>query len=308
MNVSNEFKSIIAKLSPKDVIQATDRSTVWRIDDYIVKAKVITQRPELLRFQLEVDIHKFLASNEETRPYVAGYVGSHIVESHETDDGVEIPTTGYYIQENVRGLDLEKYLNQTKNPADAKQLCATLQKGLDTLHKHVLHNDIKPENIVVVSPSDVKFIDFESACMIHVTGGYSSCSLQNKIGSPWGWGTPQYYPINIAEGLRKRKPYDILMDRYALGKVLLHVIAGGDSADMERIFREYMEPVLRTNTHDFIYEDIQGNTLVATELERMRRNFGIQRNTRKSSKSKTKSKSKSKSKSKTRSKSKSSEK
>ena len=291
------MQDIIGSMTHADILQSTERSTVSRTKYkdtyYIVKSKIFYERSDALRFQLEVDIHAFLASKQETQVYVAGYIGFLIVQSYETGEGVEIPTTGYYIQENINGVDLHTYLSTTPaNNTAAMELIATLKKAVDSIHMNIYHNDIKPENIVVVSPTDVKIIDFETACFIHEKSGYSSCSLQNKIGNPWGWGTPNYYPINIAEGSRKRKPYDILMDRYAVGKVILQIInrmmvektvmknyTEDDTIVIKKYtedtFREYMEPVLRTNTHQFIGEDINSNTLVQSERNRIKRNYTL---------------------------------
>jgi serine/threonine protein kinase len=296
-------RDIIGSTTHVDILQSTERSTVSRTKYkdtyYIVKSKILNERADVLRFQLEVDIHAFLASKQETQAYVAGYIGFLIVQSYETGEGVEIPTTGYYIQENIQGVDLHTYLSTPTNNTAAIELINTLKKAVDSIHMYILHNDIKPENIVVVSPTDVKIIDFETACFIHEKSGYSSCSLQNKIGNPWGWGTPNYYPINIAEGSRKRKPYDLLMDRYALGKVILQIInrmmvvkfiSNQYSEDDTKViqhytedtFREYMEPVLRTNTHPFTGEDINSNTLVQLERNRIKRNYTIRKNTQRS--------------------------
>jgi serine/threonine protein kinase len=301
MNVSNDdlITDIIENLSTGDIIQSTERSVVSRTTyntvQYIVKSKVLTERPDLLRFQLEVDIHKLLASSIETQPYVAEYIGHRIIPSYETDDGVEIPTTGYYIQENIQGIDLQNYLTNipAKDTTAAVQMIDTLVKAVNAIHTYIFHNDIKPENIVVVSPTDIRIIDFETACLNKETKGYASCTLQNKIGNPWGWGTPNYYPINIAEGSRERKPYDILMDRYALGKVLIHIVTTmiGENvlkqSYIRDIFREYMEPMIRTNTHDFKIDDANINVDMLVKKEQELYAVGGKRNTRKRTRKQT---------------------
>lgn len=65
------------------------------------------------------------------------------------------------LQEYIEGVTLDKYLEQSISKAQKRSLLRDILSGVDYLHhRGVLHNDLKPENIIVNTNGSARIIDF----------------------------------------------------------------------------------------------------------------------------------------------------
>jgi len=71
----------------------------------------------------------------------------------------------YYLTEFIEGITLEQWIKENPNPAvqDVIYIVEQIEKGLRALHRReILHQDIKPANIMIDTNGEVKIIDFGS--------------------------------------------------------------------------------------------------------------------------------------------------
>lgn len=89
---------------------------------------------------------------------------------------------GAVFQEYVDGLSIQQMIEQDdprlKSPQFLERMCRQLLEATDYLHSHgVVHNDIKPENVMITRINDqVKLVDLgcASSDMWNATEGYTS--------------------------------------------------------------------------------------------------------------------------------------
>ncbi len=125
----------------------------------------------------------------------------------------------YIIMERLCGKDLRSKLGgrgRSLDLDDALKLMDSLCEVVDYLHgQFVVHLDLKPENIICLSDSKIKIIDF----------GLASCrslpdllglDLQNPLGTPW------YIAPEQLLGERADPKCDI----YAMGMILYEMLTG----------------------------------------------------------------------------------
>lgn len=71
----------------------------------------------------------------------------------------------YYLTEYIEGITLEQWIKENPKPAvqDVIYIIKQIEKGLRAMHKReILHQDIKPGNIMIDNNGQVKIIDFGS--------------------------------------------------------------------------------------------------------------------------------------------------
>jgi eukaryotic-like serine/threonine-protein kinase len=128
----------------------------------------------------------------------------------------------YYVMEFINGSTVGSLLKQKGRLAltQAVEICAQIADALDYIHVegHLIHRDIKPDNIIVDRWSQAKVLDFGLA---RIDGAYTITRAGMVVGSLY------YVP---PEHLRGEK-IDGRADIYALGVSLYEMLTG------ERPFR-----------------------------------------------------------------------
>lgn len=122
----------------------------------------------------------------------------------------------YMLIEYIEGKNLyQVYRTQKFNEIDAYQCIKEISKGLNYLHsENIMHCDIKPENIMVISILDeikIKIIDFGFAQFFYEGQRFSKLS-----------GSPLY----LSPEMMDYRPYDYRIDIWAIGIIYYEIISG----------------------------------------------------------------------------------
>lgn len=150
----------------------------------------------------------------------------------------------YYAMEFVEGEPLHQALARNTLSTDARlRILARVARAAEHLHhRGVLHNDLKPSNIILTLDGEPKITDFDSA-VLRVTNGQPAATA---VPSPdLVCGTPPYMPPE-AFGDGRGGAFDPRRDVYALGVVAYRMVAGVlpyAAPDLVRLMRlKDMEP------------------------------------------------------------------
>lgn len=129
-----------------------------------------------------------------------------------------------YINKNISNITVEQQNILIKN----------ILNGIKEMHdRNIIHNDIKPDNIVLNDDLNIKFIDFGFACKLDENKDFST--LIKPVGSPF-YLAPEYYAYvgyteskdGFKDGYKYYNPGDI----YSLGWVLYFVVSGKSVTDL----------------------------------------------------------------------------
>lgn len=168
-----EVISVVYKVNNKGVEEKTVYQAKHKGTGDIVAIKHSINTPNSLReYTLETSIHKILMKEKDHSyfvKYIDGYKDSYqtILVSEFVSDAVE----------------LEEFIDNFEySQADILNITKQLISGLIILHKYIVHRDIKPKNIMIMSNMKIKFIDFGSSCLIND---------KKELGGLVG--TPRYY-------------------------------------------------------------------------------------------------------------------
>ncbi|MCY4044776.1 MAG: bifunctional protein-serine/threonine kinase/phosphatase [Cellvibrionales bacterium] len=129
------------------------------------------------------------------------------------------PTFLYYLMQYVEGITLEKWIKQTTNPSIASvvRVARQIVSGLRSMHRHqVIHQDLKPSNIMLDEHGQVTIIDFGSCFML------SSKELSQTIDEGVALGTASYSAPECHLGL----DFDMRCDQFSLAVILFEMLTG----------------------------------------------------------------------------------
>ncbi len=111
----------------------------------------------------------------------------------------------YIIEEFIEGNTLSEYINKKISEYEVKKIMLSLCDALDAIHnEEIVHQDIKPANIMYTSKKEIKLIDFDAA----VDFGPNTNTEHNKNGTE-GFAAPEQYIYG--------KVLDERTDIYSLG-------------------------------------------------------------------------------------------
>ncbi|XKH51466.1 Stk1 family PASTA domain-containing Ser/Thr kinase [Chryseomicrobium palamuruense] len=122
----------------------------------------------------------------------------------------------YIVMEHVKGQTLKEYIadNAPVQPAKAVTIMKQLLSAIEHAHEHhIVHRDIKPQNILLDEEGNVKVTDFGIAMALSAT----SFTQTNSV-----LGTVHYLSPEQARGGTATRKSDI----YALGIVLFELLTG----------------------------------------------------------------------------------
>ena len=191
------------------------------------------------RFQREIELLSTLRHEGVAQVYVAGFA-----EVQTGLGGIEVP---YYVREyveNARTLDV--WRNECVRTRDEiLRVVVELARALQHAHERgVVHQDLKPLNVLIDGASRIKVIDFSSARLLSDSDG-SSGRLTHRVGTP-AYMAPEQFGLDSGVA-------DTRVDVYGLGLTTLELLAGrpvfeepvGDMLAVAEQVRNRVVPPLR---------------------------------------------------------------
>lgn len=125
----------------------------------------------------------------------------------------------FLVMEYVRGQNLRQYVEQHRlSPRDAALLVAKIARAMAAAHaRGIIHQDLKPTNILIDEAGEPRIIDFGMARLRH---GWGESPVEAGSVS----GTLQYMPPEQARGDTDQVSHR--SDIFALGAILYWLLAG----------------------------------------------------------------------------------
>jgi serine/threonine protein phosphatase PrpC len=144
-------------------IHASTRSQIYQVEDVATGEQLCMKTPSV--------------NFEDDPPYIErfvmeSWVGTRINSPYvvKVREGSQAKSCLYYLTEYINGMSLGQWMREHPKPAveEAVFLIDQVAKGIRALHRReTLHQDIKPDNILIDTEGRVKIIDFGSC---HVAG------------------------------------------------------------------------------------------------------------------------------------------
>ncbi len=196
----------------KRVIHSSHRSHVYLGEDQISRTPVIIKVPSIDGGCDPEYIERFLLEE-----WIARRVNSiHVVAAARTHRPRNyLYTTFEYIQ----GQTLAQWQVDNPRPSvrQVREIISQLAKGLYALHRNeILHQDIRPQNILIEDSGTVKIIDFGSAKLAGVSDRLGPPSADPILGDLL-YTAPEYF---IGEAATERA------DIFAVGVLTYHLLSG----------------------------------------------------------------------------------
>ena len=237
MELSDINEKVLAKYNFVKKLGAGAQGAVYlvtrKLDEKKAALKIIIVKPQkdedletaLNKALLEIKILKEVSAEPKCNMYISCY-HSHMV---------DVKTGTIYLEmEYIEGPDLKEYVKPLYESGDADTLISIIYMvvkaitiALTHIHQYgVLHNDIKPENIVVERKTKIpKLVDFGIACEAKPKNDtFCTTPLNKEIGECClgGGGTYNYLaPERTIYGVRYPQS-----DIWSLGATMYTIITG----------------------------------------------------------------------------------
>jgi TolB-like protein/Tfp pilus assembly protein PilF len=178
---------------------------------------------KVLPADLAADAERLKRFEREARATAAlSHVNILAIHDVGTHEGVP-----YLVEELLEGESLRGRLTHGALPvAEAVEIATQVARGLAAAHgKHLVHRDLKPDNVFLTDDGTVKILDFGLAKLVEVAPGEADTLTHAPTGATeFGrvLGTAAYMSPEQARGM----PVDERSDIFALGVVLYEMLTG----------------------------------------------------------------------------------
>ena len=197
----------IASGGMADIYKAEDIDEERLVAIKVLKPEFSDDREFVRRFQIEGKATSSLVSDNIVRVYDVGNVGAAY----------------YIVMELVDGVTLKQYIRRkgTLSARETMAIAAQVAVGLRTAHSHhVIHRDIKPQNIILSKDGKAKVTDFGIARAI---------TDETRTMNAATMGSVHYIAPEQAKGMVCDERSDI----YSLGICMYEMITGRVPFDKE---------------------------------------------------------------------------
>lgn len=193
-------------------IHATSRSHVYIAVDQQTENQVILKTPSIDLSDDPAYLERFLMEE-----WIARRVNSaHVIQSPPSQ---RTRNFLYTVTEYINGQTLQQWLTDNPQPSleDVRNIIEQVAKGLIALHRsEILHQDIKPDNIMIDDTGTVKIIDFGSATVAGVNEAAIGLHHHNILGTAL-YTAPEYF---LGEAGTSQS------DIFSLGVLAYHLLSG----------------------------------------------------------------------------------
>ncbi|WP_299180312.1 bifunctional protein-serine/threonine kinase/phosphatase [uncultured Neptuniibacter sp.] len=193
-------------------MHANSRSRVYLAEDLESKTQVVLKTPSVDLSGDPAYLESFLMEE---------WVARRINSAHVMKAGLQSRERNYLytVMEYIEGQTLAQWLRDHPSPdlESSRNIIEQIGKGLLAMHrKEILHQDLRPENIMIDSSGTVKIIDFGA---VRVAG---IVEAENTLAQPEWQGTamymaPEYF---VGEVISNRS------DLYSLATIAYHLLSG----------------------------------------------------------------------------------
>jgi len=193
-------------------LHASNRSQVYLVEDVKTQHKYVMKTPSL-------NYDEDIAYKERfvMEPWIAGRISSnHVVKIYEDDRPQNFL---YYVCEFVEGQVLSEWMKENPKPSVDRvvNIIRQVVKGVRALHrKETLHQDIKPDNIIIGQDDHVTLIDFGSCYISGVAEIETAFERDIALGTET-YGAPEYK-------LRRRS--SLKSDMFSISFVMYEMLTG----------------------------------------------------------------------------------
>lgn len=193
-------------------IHASSRSQVYVVEEVETEKKFCMKTPSPNYDDDPAYIERFILES---------WIGSRIQSTNvvKTVNTQQTKTMLYYLTEYIGGISLEQWIKENPKPAvqEVIYLAEQIAKGIRAFHRQeILHQDIKPGNVIIDSHGTVKILDFGS-CYSHSIAEISTPLDRDKI-----LGTADYSSPEVVLG----NPASYQADIFSLGVIVFEMLTG----------------------------------------------------------------------------------
>ncbi len=193
-------------------LHATSRSQVYRVEDTESGRQYAMKTPSPNYEDDDAYIERFVMES---------WIGTRIncPNVAKVIDQQRPRNSLYYLSEYVEGLPLSKWEEQNHHPQvqAIREIAVQLVNGLRAFHrKEILHQDLKPDNVLIDSHGQVKIVDFGSC---RVSGFEEICGPieRDLILGTVDYAAPEY---------QLRLPAGSCSDLFSLGCIIYFLLTG----------------------------------------------------------------------------------
>jgi serine/threonine protein kinase len=186
-------------------------ATLYRAEDMDHGRQDVVVKIPFLKFESDAAFYAQFCREEEVglklnHPYLLKFIP------------VESKSRAYIVTEYLRGCTLD-YIIHKERPlpeADAFKIASVICEAVQHMHDcGIIHNDLKPSNIMICSDRTLRVMDFGLATRVSARRGLFSALVPI-------FGTPQYMSPEQVKGKRT----DARTDVYTLGAILFEMLTG----------------------------------------------------------------------------------
>ena len=194
-----EIISLVGSGGMADVYNAVDNRLGRQVAIKVLKEEYSSDKNFVLKFRAEAQSAAGLSHPNIVNVYDVG-----------EDEGLH-----YIVMELVEGITLKKFIER-KGRLELKEavgIAIQIAQGMEAAHaNHIIHRDIKPQNIIISKEGKVKVTDF----------GIAKAATSNTIAAGQAVGSVHYISPEQARGGYSDEKSDI----YSLGVTLYEMISG----------------------------------------------------------------------------------